>query len=44
MTFTVTDIAEPIRHHLALLIDDETADANVRRLASEFTGMSTTPL
>ena len=45
MTYTITDIAELIRHHLVLSVeDDETADANLRRLVGEIAGMATTPL
>ena len=45
MTYTITDIAELIRHHLVLSVDDdETADTNLRQLVSEIAGMATTPL
>lgn len=45
MTCTITDIAELVRHHLVLSVeDDETADANLRQLVSEIAGMATTPL
>ena len=43
MTDTVTDIAELIRHPLALSVDDdETAAPNLRRLVSEIDQMFTT--
>ena len=45
MSYTITDIAELVRHHLVLSVeDDETADANLRQLVSEIAGMATTPL
>jgi len=45
MPYTVTDLAELIRHHLVLSVeDDETADSNLARLVSELQAMSTRPL
>ena len=45
MTYTVTDIAELIRHHLVLSVeDDETADTNLRQLVHEIEAMATAPL
>jgi hypothetical protein len=45
MPYTVTDLAELIRHHLVLSVeDDETADTNLAQLVSELQAMSTRPL
>lgn len=45
MTYSVTDLAELIRHHLVLSVeDDEIADANLGRLVSEVQLMATRPL
>jgi len=45
MPYTVIDLAELIRHHLVLSVeDDETADSNLARLVSELQAMSTRPL
>jgi hypothetical protein len=42
---TDTDIAELVRHHLVLSVDDdETADANLRQLVGEIAHMATMPL
>jgi len=45
MRYTVTDLAELVRHHLVLSVeDDETADTNLAQLVSELQTMSTRPL
>lgn len=45
MPYTVTDLAELVRHHLVLSVeDDETADRNLACLVAELQAMATTPL
>jgi hypothetical protein len=45
MPYTVTDLAELVRHHLVLSVeDDETADANLSQLVGELQSMATRPL
>ena len=45
MSYTVTDLAELIRYHLVLSVeDDESADANLAQLVSELQAMATRPL
>lgn len=45
MPYTVTDLAELVRHHLVLSVeDDETADANLSQLVRELHSIATRPL
>lgn len=45
MIYTVTDIAELVRHHLVLSVEtDEAADANLRQFVGEIADMATTSL
>ena len=45
MTYSVNDLADLMRHHLVLSVeDDETADTNLARLVNEVQLMRTRPL